>query len=253
VPLNVADDPPVFELRQLEVYLKCPRKYFYEFVLELGGRPDDSAYVQFHRCVYEVLRWVRSERIEGREPELSEANAKLDEVWQSKGPADHFYQEKYRDGAERMIANALGRSPLPGSHPVETECEVRLPHGRVVFMLDSAELVEEGPTRSYFVRRHRTGRPTKEEEDKPVYGLYKAAMQQSFPQAKQSLQIHYLSTNETKEVDLTPTKIENRLKKYDEAIAGILRRRFQPIPNDHDCPRCPHYFICPMAGDTAEA
>jgi DNA helicase-2/ATP-dependent DNA helicase PcrA len=252
VSLKVADEPPVFELRQLEVYLKCPRKYFYEFVLGLSGRRDDSAYVQFHRCVYEALRWIRSERMEGREPEIADANARLDEIWRSKGPADHFYQERYRERAERMITNALGRSPLLGSQLVEAECEVRLPHGRVVFTFDSAELVEEGATRSFFVRRHRTGRPTKKEEDEPVYGLYKAAMQQDYPQAKQSLQIHYLSTDETKEVVLTPTKIGNRLQKYDEAIVGILRRRFHPIPDDHDCTRCPHYFICPMAEDAAE-
>lgn len=40
-----------------------------------------------------------------------------------------------------------------------------------------------------------------------------------------------------------------RLGRYDAAIVGILAGQFAASPVDRTCPRCPHYFICPVAED----
>src|SRR5262249_54152602 len=110
------------------------------------------------------------------------------------------------------------------------------------------ELLDEGANRSVLMRRHRTGRPTKK-EDKPIYGLYQAAMQQLNGARTPKLQDLYLSTNETKDIILKPQKVATELKKYDAAMVGILTSQFEPDPEDRKCPRCPHYFICPAAAD----
>ena len=242
----------VFDLRQLEVYMSCPRKCFYEFQLGLSGKRDDSSYVQFHECVYEVLRWIQSERLEGRIPQEDAARAELDRIWKSKGPLGHYYETRYRKKAEEMLNNIVRQTPPPGSRPGKAECEIELDHGQVTFTVDYIQLTENGSGRSVVVQRHRTGRPTKKEEDKPIYGLYQAAMQQVYSEAQQKLQVLYLSTNEAKDVVLTQQKLATRLKKYDEAIVGILQGDYEPKPDDRQCPRCPHYFICPMAEDTAK-
>jgi hypothetical protein len=49
---------------------------------------------------------------------------------------------------------------------------------------------------------------------------------------------------------MTDRVIGNRLKKYDDAIAGIRAGNFPPKPNDRTCPRCPQYFICPAVPGT---
>jgi CRISPR/Cas system-associated exonuclease Cas4 (RecB family) len=51
-------------------------------------------------------------------------------------------------------------------------------------------------------------------------------------------------------VELKPGPVETRLGKYDAAIEGILREEFPAKPADaRSCPRCPHYFVCPVGGD----
>jgi hypothetical protein len=113
--------------------------------------------------------------------------------------------------------------------------------------LDHTELVEEEAAPFLLVQRIRTGRPSKSEADKPIYGLYHAAAEQAYPKANRQMQILYLSTNEVKDSDLSKKQIETRLANYDDAIVGILSEQFAPEPSDRECPRCPQYFICPLA------
>ena len=61
--------------------------------------------------------------------------------------------------------------------------------------------------------------------------------------------VRYLSEDHVEPVTLGQRAIETRLGRYDAAIAGILREEFPPQPNDRSCPRCPHYFICPLGED----
>jgi superfamily I DNA/RNA helicase/Zn-dependent peptidase ImmA (M78 family) len=242
----------VFDLRRLEVYMRCPRSYFYEFELGLSGKRDDSSYVKFHECVYEVVRWIQSERLEGRSPNDEAAMAKLDTIWTNNGPRGHYYEPRYRARAEEMVGNVMRQEPSPDSRPGKAECEVKLDYGGVTFTIDFIEERGNGSSPSVVVQRHRTGKPTKKEEDKPIYGLYQAAMQQAYPDAQKGLQIFYLSTREVKDLVLSQQKIVTRLRKYDEAMLGILKSDYGPKPDDRQCPRCPHYFICPIAEDSAK-
>lgn len=241
-----ADSAQVFEERQLGVYLTCPRKYFYEFVLSLNGKRDDAAYLQFHKCVYSVLRRVQEARIAGQPMSEVDALARLDEVWQKGGPVGHPYETLYREQAGRLIANALQQIPLPKARMAATSHELQLAHGRVRLTLDYAEVTEDGA--ELHVQRLRTGRPPKKELDKPIYGLYHKAAELAHPQARRRrLEIYYLSTKETEEIVLPDEKVGKHLQKYDDAIAGILSERFAPKPDEHECSRCPHLFICPVA------
>jgi superfamily I DNA/RNA helicase/CRISPR/Cas system-associated exonuclease Cas4 (RecB family) len=238
-----------FDVQQLEVYLKCPRRYYYEFELHLAGRRDDSAYIQFHRCVYEVLRRTQGEQETGGKNNEEIAHDHLTEVWQTQGPIGHPYEIIYRDKAYEMVMNAFRRQQRPGAHAAQTEHEISLNSGRVRLKFDYAELIGDGSNTELVARRLRTGRPTKSEAEKPIYGLYQTAAQQAYPNARRRVQILYLSTDETKDVELTKQQLDNRLKKYDDAIAAILQGNYDPAPDDRECTRCPHYFICPLAED----
>jgi CRISPR/Cas system-associated exonuclease Cas4 (RecB family) len=100
--------------------------------------------------------------------------------------------------------------------------------------------------RTIQVLRFRTGRPTKSEYDKEIYAAYQAAMEKEL-HVKRTMKLFYLSLGESRDVPILSEKTRNkRLEKYDEAIAGIEGSRFSPEYNDKECPRCPHYFICPV-------
>ena len=121
-----------------------------------------------------------------------------------------------------------------------------MPLGLIRFTPDHVEVLDDG---SEVVERLRTGRPTKSEVGKDIYALYITAAQMAEPRVQRSVQVRYLSADQVDPVDLQPGPINTRLNHYNEAIRGILNQDFSPQPSDRICPRCPHYFICPVGED----
>lgn len=239
--------PEVWDARALEAYLRCPRQYFYERVLGLGGNPEDAVYVKLHRSVYEVVRWLQAERAAGREPDPETALEKLDEVWADSGPVGHAYESMYRDAAEAMVRQGVGELTSEGVLPERPEWEVRLSHGRVRVTPDHLVVAEDGTPTVY---RLRTGRLGSGELKKPIYALYQRALAQAHPRRLPNVQAVSLSTGERRPAEWKSKTVESQLQQYDDAMVGIQRGHFPPEPaDDRGCPRCPHYFICPVAED----
>ena len=244
-------DLPTFTVGELDVYIKCPRRYFYEFVVGLGSGREGSAYASFHRCVYGLLRWIREERDAGRSINEESVRDRLAEIWDSRGPVGHPYEEIYRSNAERMAklaASLISQSAQGGTSP---EWEVSLEHGRVTLVPDHVEHPEEAGDTTPLVRRIRTGRPSSEEPKKNLYAMYQKAADEAYPEVEPRIERVYLSTGETEDARIRRTStMKSRLDNYDKAMAGIQQGNFHANPNDHECPRCPHYFICP-AGESS--
>ena len=247
---TVPVDPPAlamkFPAETLDVYLKCPRQFFYEFVLGLSGKREDSAYVQFHLCVYRVLHWMADERMRGQLPDAIAALTQLTETWEEHGPRNHPYESLYHRAAMTMVLRAVNRPTRSHGPAARPTWEVPLPRGHVQFTPDHVETLDDG---TEIVERLRTGRPSKSEQDKDIYALYQVAARDASPRVKRRVQIRYLSTDQVEPVNLSQKKVSTRLGRYNSAIAGIQREAFPPQPSDRVCPRCPHYFICPLAED----
>ena len=62
--VHLAPDHEEHKAEDLDQYIRCPLAYLYQRILELSGARDDSAYVEFHRAVYSVLRWMSE--VDGR-------------------------------------------------------------------------------------------------------------------------------------------------------------------------------------------
>jgi hypothetical protein len=125
---------------------------------------------------------------------------------------------------------------------------VELAHGRVLVQPDDLEVAGDGGEQSVVVRRLRTGRAGTGERDKDVYALYHAAAAHAYPHARRQVQAVDLCTDGVTDIALSTASVATRLKRYDDAIAGIESKQFAARPDDRRCPRCPHYFICPTAG-----
>lgn len=245
--------PDIFEARELEVYLSCPRKYFYEFILGLSGKRDDTAYLQFHNCVYDAVRQVKEDHKKGIPASDDAAQKYLDLAWEDRGPKDHYLEKIYKASAQAMVSNAVRRIRA-ATNLVSTNWETTLPEGKIRVALDHAEIGEDGEDggKMLFIQRFRTGKPSKTESEKPIYGLLLKAAAGIYPEADPRLQIFYLGADHAEDVPLTDKKIANRVEKYNEAMRAIKVGVFPPTPDDHECPRCPHYHICPAAEDYAQ-
>jgi DNA helicase II / ATP-dependent DNA helicase PcrA len=231
-----------YEVDDLDQYLTCPHQYFAEHILGLSGRREDSAYVQFHRSVYAVLRWLANEQAGGRVVDDVTAQQQLAESWARQGPLDHPYEAIYRESANQMVARAVqprAGSIGPGPRGVY---EIPLEHGRIKFTPDHVDQRENGHT---VLQRQRTGRISTDEKKKNIYALYQWAAGQSASRAE----ITSLSSGAVEDISLPPSSMKTRLAAYDAAMAGIQAGAFVPKPDEFVCPRCPHYFICPIGLD----
>jgi hypothetical protein len=240
-----------YSAEMLDFYRDCPRKFYYEYALGLGGRDEPSAYVQFHQCVYATLRWLQAERAAGQDVDEVAALRHLDTTWQESGPHDHAYARLYWEQAAGMIRRALGYPLWRGRRTATERWEVNLPHGRVRITPDVIVPPSPEADTPPIVQRLRTGRPTAEEGKRDIYALYQVAAQAAFPEATPRVEIVYLAHDETVPVVLSRKMLETRLGHYDDALANIQRGAFPASPNGRVCPRCPYYFICPVAEDGA--
>ncbi len=248
IHLGLMSSDNEFLLNKLEVYMRCPRQYFYEVILGLGGRSHDAPYVLFHRSVYSVLRWLEEQKEDGAEIHEDSAVARLVEVWAKQGPIGHPYESIYWREAEEMVKRAVSRDVHYPSVSVDLDWEVALTQGGIRFRPDRVISAQEGSEPVLLVQRWRTGRPSKSELDKDIYALYKKAAEHRFPGADHKVQVVYLSSDDSYDVPLTQRRIQTRLNRYESAMAGIRRREFPAVPG-RECPRCSYYFICPVAED----
>ncbi|MFL6227347.1 MAG: UvrD-helicase domain-containing protein [Pyrinomonadaceae bacterium] len=250
---QTAGAKPLFTDRQLGVYLKCPRKFFYEQRLYLSGRGEGTAYLRFHACVYETLAWLADERAAGRLTEDSvntfqeNAQTQLIRLWQAKGPVRHAYESFYREQAALMVERAVRRYARARGRLFHQTWMIERPGAFVSFTPDYVELIEEADGASILFRQTRTGRPPAKAPDDDAYALFYTLAAEHFPQARPRVEVLYLSTDEIIELNLSRRTINTRLKHYDDAISGILAGEFPPEVSDHQCPRCAHFFTCPKA------
>jgi superfamily I DNA/RNA helicase len=226
---------------EIVAYDRCPRDYYYRYVLELRGRHDDSAYVEFHRCVQQVLRWHGQQVRDGVTVDGAALTRRLDEVWAAAGPVGHPHEPLYRRLAGELVDRACSR-PRDGRRVPSPEWEIEFSNGVVVLIPEDVEVLPDG---AHLVERLRTGRPTKSETDKLVYALYvNGSASLGRPDAT-SIRVRFLSTGTVAPVEFGRQALKNRLATCDKVLAGISLGVFPPKPSDRNCPRCAYYFICP--------
>ena len=233
----LAVDHAIHKAEDLDQYIRCPRAYLYQRILDLSGARDDNAYVQFHRAVYSVLRWMGAvDAATGVSRE--EAARRLDDAWEELGPVDHPYAAVYRNAADDIVKRAVARR-AGGAEILDVDWLIERPGAKIRLRPDHVERGVDGP----IVRRLRTGRPPKKIAD-DIYALYLCAAKQELGEAQ--VEALFLTTDEAVPVAMTDKTIANRLAKYDAAISGIRKGLFPAKPDDWTCPRCPQYFICPV-------
>lgn len=225
----------------VDLYLRCPRRYLYQVVLGLSGSRDDTAYVRFHRAVYRVLQWLSEQTVsvDG----VSLANA-LSVCWQEIGPVDHPLEPLYRAAAVRIV-NQAGERSRSGIRFGEAVSATVVGHA-LRLPIDEIEGVAPGPI---VLRRLRTGRAPKKPDQGRLHALMAEGARQTFGD-KARLEVHYLTTAQTVDVAFTSQVMEARLADCRIALASLAAGRYPAAPeNQEDCPRCPHYFICPVVPD----
>jgi DNA helicase II / ATP-dependent DNA helicase PcrA len=225
--------------RRLELYQKCPRRFFYTHVLGLGAARKTTAFARTHDCLYEVIRWLSEARLES-EPGVSEAEAAFEAIWQARGPKDHAFASDYHRLALRLVG-ALVRSGAGRRFRKAEPLAIDFSNGRVIVEPNEMAEMLDG---TVVLRRVRTGYRTQQEYDGLEYTLYHLAGAAHFGRSFIVEALHL--TDETMEaVTISTKKLDNRREETDEMLAEMRAGEFPPKTDAVICPRCPHFFICP--------
>jgi DNA helicase-2/ATP-dependent DNA helicase PcrA len=237
-PAAASSARAVYRAADLDLYLRCPQQYLFERVFQLDESGDESAYHRFHRVTRGVVRPVLRHKLRGRE----EALRALDELWQASGPHEHAYGGILFEEATKLVDQAVQRAAGGAAAPRRTY-RIPLAHGTVLLRPDSCEDRADGLA----LQRLRTGQPSANELDKPIFALYAEAAAQETARNGRPAQVEalLLAEGEARPAIMTDRKRLNRLKMYNDAMLGIARGEFPAKPAEaRFCPTCPHYFIC---------
>ena len=231
-----------FEVDKLDLYLRCPRRYYYDLVLGFSRNTEDSPFLRFHRCVYQVMDWIAERYIQTGNVEISTALDKLEALWPTAALDDHPFDAVYRKTAENMVVTAMQLYSGSSKIKKNERIALQLKNGTIYFSPDQIEINENG---RYVFRKIKSGRLRKDEADQNVYGLYHAAARQIAGNAY-DVEVVSLTSETAIPIQLTDQKMASKLDEYDQVMQGILAGEYPPTPKDaRHCPRCPNYFICP--------
>ncbi|MBU6388931.1 UvrD-helicase domain-containing protein [Patescibacteria group bacterium] len=239
--------PPTFSPSALENYMSCPKKYEYQYVLNV--KAPASHFANFGISVHETLRKWWEARRNGKDADI---DTLYRESWISGGYENKRHEhERFQEGLE-MLKRYEERHRDEPIKPValEQSCKIRLEEGIVLNgKIDRVDLLPDG---KYKVIDYKTGESVKKSKDLAddiALGSYVLALTQQ-RRTVEEVEIQYLMKDEAvtlKQADLDLTAVQAKVKETVTRIrADIERGEFTPTPSLNTCQYCDYRDICPF-------
>lgn len=229
---------------KLGLYERCPRRFLYTHVLEVGGRRTETPFMRMHGAVRAVVDWL----IESASaPSPVEVNNRLAEAWDEKGLDDQGYSGDFERIARQLTGYFLECRSGYGRLPA-TEMRLIVTGGEIVVTPDEVLSARNGRTH---VRSVRTGHAGSKDLESVPTAVFALAAEGAFPGC--TVELVHLSDAAVNAVSMKPRMLANRR----EAAVGVFEKiragRFPRKESTRTCPRCPAFFICgPIPGGPLE-
>jgi hypothetical protein len=227
---------PVLTEAQLALYERCPRRFFYTHVLEIGGRRGSTLFMDMHEVVRRVTQALAADP--GQALDDAAVAALTDLHWSQSTLATTVTEAGYRQAAEAMIAyfvrSRQGRDPGL-AEPLRFE----VPGAAIVVRTDET-LLEPGGTRVF--RHVRTGHRSDTLMRSKALNAFAIAVGRAAPGCR--AEIVFLSDEASERLDIKPAALGKRVDDLAGFVAGILDGRYPPKASTRTCPNCPAFFIC---------
>ncbi len=234
IPVRFAG-PLSFTEAQIALYERCPRRFFYTHILEVGGRRTTTAFMGLHDVVQATVKILAA-----RPPEEAD-DAVVAEVFttlfDSHDVAGHGYAADFRAIGTTLVGyfadQRRGRRSI-----VPEPLRLVVAGGEIVVTPDEILVDETG----HAVRSIRSGHLSASQRDNLGAAAFQLAAQDAFPGCR--VELVHLADNTQTVLDLTPRKLTTRRAKVEAAMADIAAGRFPMKESPFTCPRCPAFFIC---------
>ena len=221
---------------QVALYERCPRRFFYTHILQVGGRRTATAFMQMHEAVRTIFKSVVADASSiGAEGDLEK---QIGKAFAAHGLADHGYVKEYKGFATSMIQYFLAARE---GHTPEMPTALTIAFGSEEIIVRPDEiLVRSDGSRT--LRRVQTGHFRTAELDDVGVAAFLLAAQRAFPGA--SVELVHLSDQTIRPLDLTAKKLQNRREKLSGFLGRIRAGNFPAAPSARTCPGCPAFFVC---------
>lgn len=237
-----------YHISQIKSYLRCPREFYYKYVLRLEGkRKYSNPYSAFNKVVYDTLAEIQKGLKARRTVTEEFALSVLDELWTLGEMESKPYSKIYRRKAEDMV-RIFVRELKDTTHEIRPEPLVyEFENGSVKISPHHLEVSDNG----VLIREFKTGRGKALEDGKFETAdhdevLMKIASEQTYKGAPVTMTKLYLGSDTERPVRVTRQAETGKRKKFEETLAAIGEGRFEPKTSAENCPNCPYYFICPQ-------
>ncbi|MGZ8940412.1 MAG: 3'-5' exonuclease [Limisphaerales bacterium] len=224
-----------FTDHQLALYERCPRRFFYTHILDIGGRRTESAFMKLHVAVQQVVSGTSAEP--DKIPSQADIELQLATAWEAHGPVDHGYNLDYMRIALQLLrfffdsTSAMKHLPVP---------QLRLPIAGGEIIITPDQVLTDASGRIH-MRRVRTGHKRSKDEENLAAAAFHIAATAHSPGC--TVQLVYLSDAEVSSVSMTDRVLRNREDSIAKMLVAVKAGRF-PLERSITCPRCPAFFIC---------
>lgn len=225
----------------LPVYYKCPRRYYYSFVLGLSPRGDLPPFLSAERAVISALAEIGTDPTLLTKPGPEEV---LAACWERAGLLDAPREVELSRWAQHRFVRGLAHLREPNTVPA-TEFPVAI--DGTTIRVRPHQLVQTGSSVLLlrFFRHYTYSAKSKEKQMLDgLLGLIQAAN----PSLSVRMEVVPLDAILNTTVS-TSAWSQNRLL---EVVRDIRNGKFPTRNSDYGCNRCRHYFYCPeVPRDTA--
>jgi superfamily I DNA/RNA helicase/Zn-dependent peptidase ImmA (M78 family) len=229
---------PLYSLSELEIYLRCPRKYYFEKVAKVEGAVVDAGYLNYYGVIRDLVDWIETESDSGTLPLPADRMDKLTYLWQNRGLSGHIHEQLYWQEAQGI---ALADSPAPSGKARSVTMTAKLRNALVHVRPDKVAITDN----KLSVVRRVVGEAQDDDHTDKRLAMFRKAATDSYPEMEVAVELHYLKDGNVKGV--VETRYEPaRLAKYEAAVDGIAAEEYPAKPQSSDhCISCSYLFVCP--------
>ena len=239
LPITI-DGDFAFSDHQLALYERCPRRFLYTHILDIGGRRTESAFMKLHVVVQKVVDIVTANPDEPHA--LAEVEGHLAVAWEEHGPTDHGYSAEYKGIAFQLLGYFLDSTSDMEKLPAP---QLRLPVAGGEIVITPDQVLSDGDGNIH-MRRVRTGHKSSKDEDNLAAAAFHIAAAAHAPGC--TVQLVYLSDGAITPVKMTQRVQKNRTNSIAQMLTAVGQGHF-PLNQSVTCPRCPAFFVCGSVPD----
>jgi DNA helicase-2/ATP-dependent DNA helicase PcrA len=246
-PDRTVEKPLHFSASSLETYETCPKRYHYQYVLQL--RVPNSHLSNFGTSVHETLKsWFLTRN----HPDALSLEEQYAKQWISGGyESKKQERERYDEGLAKILEYCSNVDESTEPVALEFSCKARLPDGTSISgKIDRID--RNGPDKRVTIIDYKTSdKPKKRKDlvaDLPL-SVYTLALEQRGYEVAE-VELHYLMVGEKVSLTKEELSVAAALSKAEGLIAAIHasldNQEFIAKPEKFSCSFCDYRDICPF-------